>query len=97
MDERRQFGRLELSEDVRVRDTAGRDFGRVQQVGGGGMTIAIDSLAVAEEFSAGKRLRVTVIEPNNVDSLTLDILVRYREARLIGVEFLSHQEQEASV
>ena len=89
MNERRQYERIELSEDVRVRDASGREFGKVQQVSGGGMLVRTDSLPLAEELTPGKQLRITVVEPNKVASLTIEVVVRYRrDAQTIGLEFV---------
>ena len=87
--ERRQFPRLELSEDAYAVDESGQTLGKVRAVGGGGMQIAAASSVVAEQLSEGRRLRIEIIEPKNDVSHTLDVVVRSRRDRTVGLEFVS--------
>jgi len=86
--ERRQFPRLDLSEDAYAVDDSGQTLGRVRIVGGGGMQISAASNLVAEQLPVGRRLRIQIIEPSSQGSHTLDIVVRSRRERSVGVEFV---------
>src|SRR5512136_2675320 len=89
--ERRQFPRLDLSEDAYAVNESGQTLGRVRIVGGGGMQIAAASNLVMEQLPVGRRLRIQVIEPSSQASHTLDIVVRSRRERSVGVEFVGGQ------
>ena len=86
--ERRQFPRLELSEEAYAIDDAGQTLGRVRLVGGGGMQLAAASSLVAEQLHVGRRLRIQVLEPSSDESHSLDVEVRSRRQRTVGLEFV---------
>jgi len=86
--ERRQFPRLDLSEDAYAVDESGQTLGKIRSVGGGGMQIAAASNLVAEQMKEGRRLRIEIIEPKNDVTHTLDVIVRSRRDRTVGLEFL---------
>ncbi len=86
--ERRQFPRLDLSENAYAVDESGQTLGRVRIVGGGGMQISAASNLVAEQLSVGRRLRIQILEPSSQGSHTLDVVVRSRRERSVGVEFV---------
>lgn len=90
--ERRQFPRLDLSEDAYAVDDSSQTLGRIRIVGGGGMEISAASSVVAEQLTVGRRLRIQIIEPASQASHTLDVEVRYRRLRAIGVEFVGGAE-----
>jgi hypothetical protein len=88
MVERRQFERLDLSEDALVKDERGQRLGRVTQASGGGMLIALE--VPVEQFALGSRMRVTISEPaTQAEEHTIDVVVRYRQPGAIGVEFVT--------
>ncbi len=89
--ERRQFPRLELAEDAYAVDDSGQTLGRIRLVGGGGMEISAASSVVAEQLTVGRRLRIEVIEPGSQSSHHLDVEVRSRRQRMIGLEFVGGQ------
>jgi hypothetical protein len=86
--ERRKFPRLDLSDDAYAVDESGQTLGKVRSVGGGGMQIAAASNLVAEQMPAGRRLRIEIIEPKSDVTNTLEVIIRSRRERTIGVEFI---------
>lgn len=86
--ERRQFPRLDLSEDAYAVDDSGQTLGRVRIVGGGGMEISAASSLVADQLAVGRRLRIEIIEPGSPGSHSLDVEVRWRRQRSVGLEFV---------
>ncbi len=92
-EERRKFPRLDLTEDAYAVDDTGQTLGKVRIVGGGGMQISAASSMVVERLPVGRRLRVDVIEPNLHVTHTLDIVVRSRRDRSVGVEFVGAEER----
>jgi len=86
--ERRQFPRLDLSDDAYAVDESGQTLGKVRSVGGGGMQIAAASNLIAEQMPAGRRLRIEIIEPKSDVTHTLEVIIRSRRERTIGVEFV---------
>ena len=91
-DEKRAFPRFDISEQAIVTDEKGATLGHVEKVGGGGMTLRAESAGVAQKLEPGHALRVTIVEPNNKVSNTLDVVIRYRKDNEIGVQFVSGSE-----
>ena len=87
-EERRKFIRLDLSEDVRALDSAGRDIGRVEKVGAGGMQIRLADNIPETQFGAGSQIDISIIEPGNVRN-QFKVEVRVCEGKLLGVQFLN--------
>lgn len=87
--ERRQFRRFEVPADAVAVDAGGATIGRVAQAGGGGMTIFADSAAAAQKLAIGSEHRLTVVEPENKVSTTIDVVVRYCRGAELGVEFIT--------
>jgi len=90
--EKRAFPRFEISDHAIVTDEKGATLGHVEKVGVGGMTLRAESAAVAQKLEPGHALRVTIVEPNNQVSNTLDVVIRYRKDNEIGVQFVSGSE-----
>jgi hypothetical protein len=88
-DERRAFARFPISEHAVAMDDKGATLGRVSTAGGGGMTIHAADAAVAERLEPGRKLQITVVEPENKVSNTVNVEVRYRQGSEIGVQFIS--------
>ena len=88
-DDRRAFERLPISDKAIAVDAQGATLGRVSVAGGGGMTIHADSAAIADRLEPGRKLTVTVVEPDNQVSNTVDVEVRYRQGTEIGMQFVS--------
>ncbi|MBI2678967.1 MAG: PilZ domain-containing protein [Candidatus Koribacter versatilis] len=86
---RRAFERFPISEHAVATDEKGAMLGHVSTAGGGGMTIHADSAAIAEALAPGRKLTVTVVEPDNKVSNTVDVEVRYRKGAEIGVQFIT--------
>ncbi|MBI2682148.1 MAG: PilZ domain-containing protein [Acidobacteriales bacterium] len=87
--ERRQFPRLQLSEDAIAVDANGRELGKVVLAGGGGMQITGGSAAVAASVKVGDQIRVTIMEPKAQTSNTIDVIVRHVAGPVLGVEFVT--------
>jgi hypothetical protein len=85
---RREFPRLEISEEARVYDENGRELGKVAQVSGNGMNIEISSRQVAESLEPGRRMRITVVEPGSQATNILEIIVHRLEGGKVGMEFV---------
>jgi hypothetical protein len=89
---RRQFERFPISDHAVVVDEQGKTLGRVSLAGGGGMTIHAESAEIAERLEPGHQIRLTIVEPNNKVSNTLDVVIRYRKGSEVGVQFVSGSE-----
>ncbi|HJW98513.1 MAG TPA: PilZ domain-containing protein [Terriglobales bacterium] len=85
---RRRFPRLAVPEEARVYDETGRELGVVSQVSGNGMNIEASSPAVASSLPAGRRLRITVVEPGSRATNVVDVIVRACEGKLVGMQFV---------
>lgn len=88
MQERRKFIRLDLSENVRALDAKGRDIGRVEKVGAGGMQIRLSDGIPGSQFGAGSQIDISIVEPGNVRN-QFKVEVRVCEGQLLGVQFLN--------
>jgi len=87
-DERRRFIRLDMTENVRAVDNMGRDIGRVEKVGAGGMQIRLADTVPASQFGPGSQMEISIVEPGDVKS-TVMVEVRVLDGRILGVEFLN--------
>lgn len=94
---RRQFERLELTERAIALNDRGVRLGPVKQAGGGGMLVVAadsDSLIL---MPVGKRMRVTIVEPDLSTSNTMDVEVMYqRPDNHVGMQFVNLSEKELS-
>jgi hypothetical protein len=88
--ERRQFSRFEVAEGALAFDNAGQQLGRITVAGGGGMAIELDPECSAE-FTAGQQLQLTVVEPAMNARHAIHVVVRRKDERSIGVEFVRGQ------
>jgi cytidine deaminase len=88
-DERRAYPRFPISEHAVAMDEKGTQLGRVAVAGGGGMTIHAESAAIAQALKPGRKLTVTVVEPENKVSNTVDVEVRYCRGSEVGLQFVS--------
>ena len=87
-DERRRFIRLDMNENVRALDGMGRDIGRVEKVGAGGMQIRLADAVPTEQYKPGSRMEISIVEPGDVSN-TVKVEVRVLEGRIMGVQFLN--------
>jgi hypothetical protein len=88
-EERRAFQRFVISDRAIAVDEQGTKLGRVSMAGGGGMTIHADSAVIAEELAPGRKLEITVVEPDNKVSNTINVEIRYRKGTEVGAQFIS--------
>ena len=88
IEERRQFIRLDLNENVRALDAKGRDIGRVEKVGAGGMQIRLADGVPEGQFTTGSTIDISIVEPGNVRN-QFKVEVRVCEGKLLGVQFLN--------
>ncbi len=86
--ERRRFERHTIPGDAYAVDESGRELGKVVVAGGGGMAIGLAAGVAAKDFPVGRRLRITVVEPQTRTSHTLDVHVVYQDGSEVGVEFV---------
>ena len=88
MENRRQFLRIQVPADALALDEQGKKLGRVEEAGGGGMRIRLEAEGKAP--AEGSRLKITVVEPGTDHVIhTANVLVRYCQGTLLGLEFLS--------
>ena len=88
MENRRQFLRIQVPADAVALDEQGKKLGRVEEAGGGGMRIRLEAGGKAP--ADGSRLKITVMEPGTDHVIhTANVLVRYCQGTLLGLEFLS--------
>jgi len=88
MENRRQFLRIQVPADAVALDEQGKKLGRVEEAGGGGMRIRLEAEGKAP--AEGSRLKITVMEPGTDHVIhTANVLVRYCQGTLLGLEFLS--------
>jgi hypothetical protein len=90
---RRKFRRLALMEDALVVDDTGRKLGCVSQASGGGMLIQTASQAETDTLNIGQELHVTVIEPGSQTQNMIDVVIRYKEKNMVGVEFVTGKKK----
>ena len=88
----RKFPRLEISEEARVQDESGRELGIVSEVSGNGMGLLTSSLAVAQSLELGQRMRVTIVEPGSRATNVANVVVRFRDGKKVGMEFVEPTE-----
>lgn len=86
--ERRRWERLHLEGAVAV-DDGGRELGRILQVGGGGIGVKLNADRRIDDWSEGKKLRVTVAEAGSQAEHTLMFRVCYLREGVLGLEFAS--------
>jgi len=86
--DRRRFIRLDMTDNVRALDGMGRDIGRVEKVGAGGMQIRLSDNVPIEQYGPGARFDISIVEPGNVTN-QFKVEVRVCEGRLLGVQFLN--------
>ncbi len=88
--ERRQFERLDIKENALALDEQGHQLGRVSQASGSGFLIYPASPRGHGQVTRGRRMRITVLEPETRASNTLDVEVRRREGEAVGVMFVAN-------
>jgi hypothetical protein len=84
--ERRRYVRLELSENVRAFDDQGREMGKVEKVGAGGMQIRLGD--DPREYQTGSTLAIRIVEPGDVEN-RVHVEVRVRDGDILGLRFLN--------
>lgn len=94
---RRQFERLELTERAIAVNDRGARLGPITQAGGGGMLVVAADPDTLGMMPVGKRMRVTIVEPDLGTSNTMDIEVMYHRAdNHVGMQFVNLREEELS-
>lgn len=94
---RRQFERLELTETAIAINDRGIKLGPVHQAGGGGMLVVAAAPEALALMPVGKRMRVTIVEPDLGTSNTMDVEVMYcRPDHRVGMQFVTLSEKELS-
>jgi hypothetical protein len=87
---RRQFERLEITERAVVLNDRGLQLGPVKQAGGGGMLVVAANAEALSLMPVGRRMRVTIVEPNLGTSNTMDVEVMYRQDdNSVGMQFVN--------
>ena len=85
--ERRQFPRLKIPEDTYAVDESFRQLGKVEAAGGGGLTIHASSDEDAAVLEPGRKLKLSIVERQGHVLHNVEVVVRYRNDKTIGVEF----------
>ena len=94
---RRQFERLELTERAVAVNDRGVRLGPVTQAGGGGMLVVAADSNTLVLMPIGKRMRVTIVEPDLATSNTMDVEVMYqRPDNHVGMQFVHLSDDELS-
>lgn len=91
MDElnRRKFERMELTERAIAVDESGTQLGAVTEASGGGMLLTLLDEKLLASMQPGRRMRVTVVEPDLGTANTLDVEIRYVHENKVGVQFVN--------
>jgi len=84
----RKFPRLGIADEARVYDENGRELGVVSEVSGSGMGLEAASDAIANSLKLGQQLRVSIVEPGSRATNVVDVVIRFREGKKLGVEFV---------
>ncbi len=87
--ERRQFPRLKIPEDTFAVDEAFRQLGKVEEAGGGGLTIRAASEEHVNGLEPGRTMKLSIVEASGNVLHTVEVVVRYRKGATVGVEFVS--------
>jgi hypothetical protein len=85
----RQFPRLKIPEDTYAVDEAFRQLGKVEAAGGGGLTIQTFTEEDAAALEPGRKLKLSIVERQGHVQHTVEVVVRYREGKTVGVEFVN--------
>jgi hypothetical protein len=92
---RRQFERLAITERAVAVNDRGLQLGPVKQAGGGGMLVVAATPEALTLMPVGRRMRVTIVEPNLSISNTMDVEVMYRNAdNHVGMQFVNIGDDE---
>jgi hypothetical protein len=95
--DRRQFERLEITERAIAVNDRGIQLGPVKQAGGGGMLVVAADAETLVLMPVGKRMRVTIVEPDLSTSNTMDVEVMYlRPDNRVGMQFVTISDDELS-
>ena len=86
-DKRRRFPRIDIVEEMRAYDQNGNLLGTISQIGGGGINLEAASAEIEQSLHAGARLRIKIVESDSQNVHTVDVIVRNREGRNIGLQF----------
>lgn len=94
---RRQFERLELTERAVAVNDRGIRLGPVTQAGGGGMLVVAADTDTLILMPVGRRMRVTIVEPDLGTENTMDVEVVYqRPDNHVGMQFVTLAADELS-
>ena len=94
---RRQYERLEISERAVAVNDHGSQLGPVKQAGGGGMLVIAANPEALTLMPVGRRMRVTIVEPDLGISNTMDVEVMYcSDDNRVGMQFVNIADHELS-
>ncbi len=94
---RRQFERLEITERAVAINEHGLQLGSVRQAGGGGMLVIAANPEALSLMTVGRRMRLTIFEPDLGTSNTMDVEVMYRNPdNHVGMQFVTIPEAETA-
>lgn len=90
---RRQWERLQLTEDAFAVDSQGQRLGKISHAGGGGMLIRGVDEGGRNRLPTGGKVRITIVEPNASTSHVIDVIVRYHSGDAVGAEFVTGEDR----
>ncbi len=85
---RRQFERLEITEHAVAVNEKGLQLGPVTEASGGGMLVNASNPEALALMPVGRRMRVTVVEPNLGTSNSFDVEILYVHGNDVGMKFI---------
>lgn len=85
---RRQFERLEITEHAVAVNEKGLQLGPVTEASGGGMLVSTTNPEALALMPVGRKMRVTVVEPNLGTANTLDVEILYVRDNAVGMKFV---------
>ena len=86
--EQRRYPRYEVTDELMAFDYRGQELGRIETIGGGGMQIRLSTQLAGCTLAAGSQLVVDVFEAGEIRD-TIRVAVRFRDAHVLGLEFVN--------
>ena len=86
--EQRRFPRYEVTDELTACDYRGQELGRIEKIGGGGMQVRLSTQLAGCMLVPGSQLLVDVFESGQIRH-TVRVAVRFRDAHVLGLEFVN--------
>lgn len=85
---RRQYQRLDLTEDTLAIDLKGLELGRVSRAGGGGIQVMASSPEALVLMAVGNRMKLAVVEPATGTRTVVEVEVKFANGSCVGMQFV---------